>query len=92
MREPVGMESPRAYRNKMSLVVGSAADVMLGFYRQRSHELVPIDACPIVSPQLDDYVARLNTVRAAREVAPALRETRHLVARSARASGQAVLP
>lgn len=92
VREPVGMEYPRAYRNKMSLVVRQRGSTsVLGFYRQRSHELVPIDACPIVSPQLDDYVARLNTVRAAREVAPALRETRHLVARSARASGQAVL-
>ncbi len=35
------MDVPRAYRNKMALVVESG---VFGFYRARSHELVPIDA------------------------------------------------
>ncbi|HEY1428028.1 MAG TPA: TRAM domain-containing protein, partial [Candidatus Tumulicola sp.] len=51
--ETIGMPDPRAYRNKMSLVVDrKGGRTRLGFYRQRSHDVVPIDACPIVLPQL----------------------------------------
>ncbi len=49
----VGMEHPRAYRNKMALVVShEGAKPELGFYQARSHELVPIDDCPIVTAPL----------------------------------------
>ncbi len=45
---PVGMRVPRAYRNKMALVVngGGDASAQFGFYAARSHDLVPIEACP----------------------------------------------
>jgi len=92
VRAAVGMTYPRGYRNKMSLVVeqrgGSAT---IGFYQQRSHDLVPIDGCPIVTPQLSDYIARLNRSRSAPEVAQALGVTRHVVARNARSSGESVV-
>ncbi len=92
IREPVGMRDPRAYRNKMSLVVDHhATSPTIGFYRQRSHDVVPIDGCPIVTPQLSAYVARLGELRAAGEIDALLRDARHLVARGARATGQAVL-
>ncbi len=42
---PIGMSQPRAYRNKMSLVVDHRVrPPSLGFYRQRSHDVVEIDA------------------------------------------------
>jgi 23S rRNA (uracil1939-C5)-methyltransferase len=92
VREPVGMSDPRSYRNKMSLVVDHhSASPTIGFYRQRSHDVVPIDACPIVTPQLSGYVARLGELRAAGEIDGLLHDARHLVARGARATGQAVL-
>lgn len=92
VRDPVGMIHPRNYRNKMSLVVdGRAAPPTIGFYQQRSHEIVPIEACPIVATQLSEYVPKLLAARQSDETAGALREARHLVARSARATGQAVL-
>jgi 23S rRNA (uracil1939-C5)-methyltransferase len=92
VREPVGMSDPRAYRNKMSLVVDHhSASPTIGFYRQRSHEVVPIDGCPIVMPQLSAYVARLSELRAAGELDGLLRDAYHLVARGAHATGQAVL-
>jgi 23S rRNA (uracil1939-C5)-methyltransferase len=92
VRDPIGMIVPRGYRNKMSLVVEHhSALPAIGFYQQRSHDVVPIDACPIVAPQLSDYVARLNAARLDDEVAGALAPARHVVARNARASGQAVL-
>ena len=95
VRDTIGMDVPRGYRNKMSLVVehGRAPETLptIGFYRQRSHDVVPIDACPIVTPQLSAYVARFNEARALPSTAGALREARHLIARNARATGQAVL-
>lgn len=92
VRETVGMNDPRDYRNKMSLVVDHrAAPPTVGFYRQRSHDVVPIDACPIITPQLSEYVERLSSLRAAGELDGLLRDARHLVARGARATGQAVL-
>jgi 23S rRNA (uracil1939-C5)-methyltransferase len=92
VRDTVGMTYPRAYRNKMSLVVEQRGETpTIGFYQQRSHELVPIDACPIVTPQLSDYIGRLNRSRDAPEIADALRVTRHVVARNARSSGESVV-
>jgi len=100
--EPIGMAEPRNYRNKMSLVVEHATGSRpqagdekiaptLGFYQQRSHDVVAIDECPIVAPQLNEYIAVLNRARKEEATAPAFFDARHLVARSARATGQGVL-
>ncbi|MGC2651417.1 MAG: TRAM domain-containing protein, partial [Candidatus Cybelea sp.] len=72
--ETIGMDEPRAYRNKMSVVVDHRSmPPALGFYRQRSHEVVPIDGCPIVTPQLDAVLAALVKNRASATIAPMLR-------------------
>jgi 23S rRNA (uracil1939-C5)-methyltransferase len=94
VRDTIGMAVPKGYRNKMSLVADRAARDALptfGFYRQRSHEVVPIDACPIVTPQLSGYVSRLSTAASDPSTAAALNEARHVVARSAQAGGHAVV-
>ncbi|MHB8147923.1 MAG: 23S rRNA (uracil(1939)-C(5))-methyltransferase RlmD, partial [Vulcanimicrobiaceae bacterium] len=92
IKPAVGMINPRGYRNKMSLVVDHATPVpSIGFYQQRSHDVVPIDACPIVTPQLNEYIGRINRARLQPETAPALQPARHIVSRSARSSGQAVV-
>ncbi|HTU71504.1 MAG TPA: 23S rRNA (uracil(1939)-C(5))-methyltransferase RlmD [Candidatus Baltobacteraceae bacterium] len=92
VRGAVGMIYPRSYRNKMSLVVEHAgAGSTIGFYQQRSHEVVAIEACPIVTPQLNDYIGRLNRARSVPEVAAALAVTRHVVSRNARSSGESVV-
>jgi 23S rRNA (uracil1939-C5)-methyltransferase len=92
VRDTIGMNSPRNYRNKMSLVVDHTYAVpAIGFYQQRSHDVVPIDACPILTPQLSDYVARFNRARLNTETSGAIAEARHLVARSARATGESVV-
>jgi 23S rRNA (uracil1939-C5)-methyltransferase len=92
VHETIGLREPRAYRNKMSLVVDHREDPpALGFYRQRSHDVVPIDACPIVTAQLDADLGRIAAARSKEPVSAALREARHLVARSASASGASVL-
>jgi 23S rRNA (uracil1939-C5)-methyltransferase len=92
VRETIGMNEPRAYRNKMAVVVDHRSKPpALGFYRQRSHDVVPIAACPIVTPQLDAVLAALVEQRRDSTFATMLRGARHLVARVARATGQVVL-
>jgi 23S rRNA (uracil1939-C5)-methyltransferase len=90
--ETIGMTEPRAYRNKMAVVVDDRSNPpALGFYRQRSHDVVPIDACPIVTPQLNAVLAALVKSRSKAAFGEMLRGARHLVARAVRATGQAVL-
>lgn len=92
VRPTVGMRDPRAYRNKMSLVVDRSGDApAFGFYRQRSHDVVRIDACPVVTPELNADLERLDAMRASEPVRGMLADARHVVARSARASGQSVV-
>ena len=90
--EMVASKNARGYRNKMALVVDHrVAPAALGFYRQRSHDIVPVDACPIVSPELSEILTRLHELRARADVAGMLDQARHIVARSAHATGQVVL-
>ncbi|MBV9717973.1 MAG: 23S rRNA (uracil(1939)-C(5))-methyltransferase RlmD [Candidatus Eremiobacteraeota bacterium] len=90
--ETIGMEQPRSYRNKMSLVVDGREDpAVLGFYKQRSHQIVPIDACPIVTPKLDADLHELDRLRRSGPVGALLRETRHLVSRSSAQTGSSVV-
>ncbi len=80
---PIGMDNPRAYRNKMSLVVDrSSQNANVGFYKQRSHEMVAIDGCPIVLPQLNGYIPVLRNAAA---------DARHIVARAGQSTGNAVI-
>lgn len=92
VRDPVGMINPRSYRNKMSLVVDRSAGLpRLGFYEQRSHDLVPIAGCPIVMPQLNMHIMRLNEALLQPAMAGAFADTRHIVARTAKATDQTVV-
>lgn len=92
VRDPIGMINPRSYRNKMSLVVDRSAGLpRLGFYQQRSHDLVPIPGCPIVMPQLSMHIMRLNEMLLQPAMAGAFANTRHIVARTAKATEQTVV-
>jgi 23S rRNA (uracil1939-C5)-methyltransferase len=92
VRRPVGMDEPRAYRNKMALVVdASGPQTAFGFYQARSHDLVRIDTCPVVLPQLDGAIAGLYRAASAPGSAAALREAKHAIVRAGTASGEAVV-
>ncbi|WP_350449432.1 23S rRNA (uracil(1939)-C(5))-methyltransferase RlmD [Aminobacterium mobile] len=61
--------SPRqwGYRNKASFPVQGTKDgIETGFYRRRSHDLVPIDFCPLLEPALNEIYVYM------REALPAL--------------------
>jgi 23S rRNA (uracil1939-C5)-methyltransferase len=92
VEHPVGMAFPRAYRNKMSLVVRTGdRETQFGFYVARSHELVPIAGCPVVVPQLDAAIAGLRDAAADPQTAAAFGDVKHAIMRVGTASGQAVL-
>jgi 23S rRNA (uracil1939-C5)-methyltransferase len=92
VRDTVGMVYPRGYRNKMSLVVDQRGGApSLGFYEQRSHDLVSIDDCPIVAPVLSEYIGALNRAKGASATGAALAQTRHVVGRTARSTGESVV-
>ncbi|GAC1497971.1 MAG: 23S rRNA (uracil(1939)-C(5))-methyltransferase RlmD [Vulcanimicrobiaceae bacterium] len=86
-----GMPQPRQYRNKMSLVVQRrGARSIVGFYKQRSHDVVRIDGCPIVRPRLDTLIAKLNEW-CSTSADPAVRQLRHIVARGSDATAEVLL-
>ncbi len=87
----IGMDEPRAYRNKMALVVEHRDATAFGFYAARSHDVVPIRTCPIVLPALDRVVGELWDAAASPDAAPAFTGARHVVARAGQATGKSVL-
>jgi 23S rRNA (uracil1939-C5)-methyltransferase len=89
---PIGMDTPRAYRNKMALVVQAEPEgkTEFGFYQARSHDMAPVRACPIVLPQLDGYIADLWSAAAQPQTSQAFADAKHLIFRAGRSSGQAV--
>jgi 23S rRNA (uracil1939-C5)-methyltransferase len=89
---PVGMADPRAYRNKMALVVSHGdTEPTFGFYAARTHDVVPIEGCPIVMPQLDRAIAGLWDAARDPQTSPAFAGARHVIARAGRASGEGVV-
>lgn len=73
---------PRAgYRNKVSLVTRYTGGAMrLGFYEARSHRVVPVERCPVLSPRLDASLSQL--VRFAADEPEAFSGITHVVARA----------
>jgi 23S rRNA (uracil1939-C5)-methyltransferase len=47
------------YRNRTQLKIQTTPDFALGYYRFRSHELLPVEECPISSPLINAVVASL---------------------------------
>lgn len=47
IHDTIGMEEPWRYRNKAQFPVGLDGDVMIGFYANRSHEIIDTTQCAI---------------------------------------------
>ena len=57
----IGAEEPWHCRNKTSLPVGGTSDApQLGFYRRRSHAIVPIADCPVSMIPLSGIIASVT--------------------------------
>jgi len=89
---PIGMDVPRAYRNKMALVVDHTdAKPAFGFYAARTHDIVPLETCPVVMPQLDRYIAGLTAAAQDAGTEAAFGDAHHVIARVGSASGEGVV-
>ena len=51
VRPTLGMSDPWVYRNHVQLAIDAMGG--LGYYATRSHDVVPVEKCPIVHPLLD---------------------------------------
>ena len=57
----LGADDPLHGRNKTSLPVGGTPqNPMLGFYRRRSHDIIPITNCPVTMADLNPVIAVLR--------------------------------
>ena len=55
----VGMDSPFRYRNKVQLPVGGTInDVKIGFYRQKSHDIIPFKDC-IIQDEINNEIIKM---------------------------------
>lgn len=93
----LGAEHPWHCRNKTALPVGGTADSpVLGFYRRRSHQIVPIDDCPVAMGGLTGVIAAVKEWMRAERVQPYDEATgrgllRHVVTRVSRAGSLMVV-
>ncbi len=94
--EILGAERPEGYRNKSILAVAAGENgPVAGFYRQRSHEVVPAERCLLQSP-LSEAAARavLDWMRAygiaPYDEASGKGQMRHIYTRCAFRTGEAI--
>ena len=59
VEEILGAKNPTHYRNKSQYPV--AADGSVGFYKARSHQVIPVERCRIQKPQADAAAQALRT-------------------------------
>lgn len=86
----LGADDPWHCRNKTALPVGGSWDrPELGFYRRRSHAIVPIESCLVAMPGLDGVISAVREWITAARVQPYDERTgrgllRHVVVRVTR--------
>ncbi len=60
VRPIIGMKHPWRYRNKSQLPVKREEQIVTGFYKPRSHDIVPIEECIIQKEGHDDIMNELR--------------------------------
>ena len=65
---------PWNYRNRTRLKVQGVPEFALGYYRLNSHELLPVEECPISSPLINRAIAAMWRLGHAGKVPTAIRE------------------
>lgn len=68
----LGMENPYYYRNKIQLPVGLSQKgrIITGFYKEKSHDIVPIDTCYIENEYASDIVNKIKELMKKYRIAP----------------------
>ncbi|HWZ43122.1 MAG TPA: 23S rRNA (uracil(1939)-C(5))-methyltransferase RlmD [Candidatus Saccharimonadales bacterium] len=65
---------PWGYRNRARLKVRNTPDFALGYHRLASHELLPVESCPISSPAINRVMGHLWDMGRAGHIPPGIRE------------------
>jgi 23S rRNA (uracil1939-C5)-methyltransferase len=55
IHDAIGMQEPWRYRNKAQFPVGFSDDVVIGFYANRSHDIIDTDQC-IIQDEINDKI------------------------------------
>ena len=68
----IGMENPWRYRNKTQIPFGTNKQNQLvaGFYKNRSHEIIEMPACHIQSEIADEIIAEIKKLAVEFKIAP----------------------
>ncbi|AWZ47660.1 23S rRNA (uracil(1939)-C(5))-methyltransferase RlmD [Clostridiaceae bacterium 14S0207] len=97
MHHTIGMEYPYAYRNKVQLPVGVSKNpnnpVSIGFYAQRSHNIIDMNVCYIQDEVADEVVKLTRKWMKKCNIAPYNEETgegvvRHIMVRKGFKTGE----
>jgi 23S rRNA (uracil1939-C5)-methyltransferase len=65
---------PWNYRNRARLRLQSVPEFAVGYFKQNSHELLPVEQCPISSPLINRAISRIWKLGRAGEFAAAIEE------------------
>ena len=94
----IGMDEPRAYRNKGQFPVGPAqgSKAAIGFYAGHSHRIVPTSCCGMLWPGHEEILSAVREYLAESGAAPYDEETgrglvRHVLMRKGFATGEIVV-
>lgn len=70
---------PWNYRNRSRLQVRTAPDFALGYYKFNSHEVLPVEQCPVSSPLINRAISAFWRMGRERELPDGIREIEFFV-------------
>lgn len=94
VHDTLGMDEPWGYRNKVHFQVQDIdGKVRFGFYPEESHNLVAVESCLLVDPELVEVAARVEELVNKYAIAPYNWKTgegslRHLLLRKGKVTGE----
>ncbi|MEA4849276.1 MAG: 23S rRNA (uracil(1939)-C(5))-methyltransferase RlmD [Clostridiaceae bacterium] len=94
--DAIGMDNPWRYRNKAQFPVGMDGDVAIGFYANRSHEIIDTPQCSIQDTVNDDVVQTIRDFIKKYDISVYDEETgkgliRHIVTRKGFRTGEVMV-